>query len=424
MKKENKIRLLLKLFLATISLSIIFVGCSPTVEPPLTDKAGDPGIPAEITKVTPTSGYSGVTIVTIDGKNFATITEDNYVYFGSAKAEVLSASATQLVVKSPIIIGDSLLLKISKPSVEKYSNAVLYKLTSAISEYYPFLKNQEPYVATVDKSGNLYFSYKEKGKGMGVYKISTDGALSEFAPKGGETTFSDLKYHSDGYLIGIYGNKAIFKIEEGTKPAVFVNTGKNSVKLNAFDFDENNTIWAGGKGNEIVSVKPDKSLKFFEYEFDIVAMRVFNNYLYAISGNPNAQNVVRFPIVSPDSIGAVETVFAFSSNVEFGDVANSLSFSASGQMYIAITPVFTLNDPNPPVNPLMFVNSDGSFGTWYPNQIVSSASSITWTTGVDAFVIRDKYFTLNDTGEEVIVVPQTILKIDMERLGAPEFGRD
>ncbi len=424
MKKENKIRIMLKLFLASISLSIIFVGCSPTVEPPLTEKAGDPGIPAEITKVTPASGYSGVTIVTIDGKNFATVTEDNYVYFGAAKAEVLTASATQLVVKAPIIIGDSLLLKISKPSVEKYSNAVFYELTSAISEYYPFLKNQEPYVATSDKSGNLYFSYIEKAKGMGVYKIATNGTLSEYAPKGGETTFSDLKYHSDGYLIGVYGNKAIFKIEEGVKPALFVNTKNNSIKLNAFDFDKDKTIWAGGKGGKIVSAKPDKSFKLFDYGFDIVAIRVFNDYLYAISGDPNAQNIVRFPIISSDSLGTVETVFTFSANVELGDVANSLSFSASGQMYITYTPFFVLNDPNPPVNPIMFVNSDGSFGTWYPNQIISSASSFTWSTGVDAFVVRNKYFTLNATGEEVIVVPQTILKIDMERLGAPEFGRD
>ncbi len=420
MKKEDKIIRLLKLLLATISLSIIFVGCTPTVEPSLTEKAGDPGVPAEITKVTPTSGYSGVTIITIDGKNFAPIAEDNSVYFGPAKAEVLSASETKLVVKAPIIIRDSLLIQISKPNVEAYnSDSTLFNLTSAVNKYYPFLDNQEPYVATSDKDGNLYFSYIEKAKGMGVYKISTDGTLSEFAPKGGETTFNDLKYHSDGYLIGVYGNKAIFKIEEGVKPKVFVNTKQNSIKLNAFDFDKDKTIWAGGKGGKIVSAKPDKSFKLFDYDQNIAGLRVFNNYLYAISGEPNKQNIVKFPIVSPDSIGAVETVFTFSANVEFGVLANSLTFDEDGVMYIATSPLSADTDP---IDPIMFFNAtDGSFGTWYPGLLESAISSFTWSSGTNLFVIQDRYPLDRETKP---TFNQTIIKIDMERLGAPEFGKD
>ena len=87
---------------------MLVVGCSPDTTPSLYDSVGESDPPAEITSLTPASGYAGVTVITIDGNNFAPLAEDNSVYFGSAKAEVLSASESQLVVRAPIIYGDSL----------------------------------------------------------------------------------------------------------------------------------------------------------------------------------------------------------------------------------------------------------------------------------------------------------------------------
>ena len=416
MKRKFNNSVSLKILFISISL-VLLNSCTNDVTPTLYPGDGDKGTPAEITKVTPAEGYAGVTSIIIDGSNFSENADDNFVFFGAARATVLNASATQLNVLAPVIYGDSLRLKVDNGS-DLYSNTILYKLGYAVNEYYPFLANQEPYAATVDKDGNLYFSYIEAAKGLGVWRITAAGVLSEYAPKGGETTFNDLKYNSGGYLIGIYGNRAIFKIEEGIKPAVFVNTGDNSVKLLAFDFDKDTTIWAGGKGGKIVGVKPDKSFKFFEYEYDISGLRVYNDYLYAISGDENSQNVVRFPIVSPDSLGAVEPYFAFSSNVEFGVLANSLTFSADGQMYIATSP---LSDNSDPVDPIMFVNSDGSFGTWYAGLAESSVSSFTWGIGTNMYIIRDR-FPVDRAVDAVFT--QSILKVDMERLGAPEFGRD
>jgi IPT/TIG domain len=416
MKKNNNMALS-KILFVLITATMYFVGCSPDVTPSLYDSVGDKGIAAEITSVSPESGYSGVTTITLSGNNFSPVLEENSVYFSSAKAEIISCTTTELVVKAPIILGDSLLIKVAKVGVENFSDAYIYKLSSAVSEYYSFLTNQEPYSATLDNEGNIYFSYIEAAKGVGVWQITPDGVLSEFAPKGGETTFSDLKYHSDGYLIGVYGNRAIFIIEAGVKPAVFVNTGDNSIKLNTFDFDKNKTIWAGGKGGKIVSVKPDKSFKFFDYDFEIAGLRVFDDHLYAISGEALSQSIVRFPIISPDSIGAVEEVFNFSANVETGVVANSLTFAADGQMYIALSPL----DIGDPIDPIMFVDNDGSFGTWYPGLIASSASTFTWGVGTEMFIIRNRY-PADRTAAPTF--PQNIIIVDMERLGAPEFGRD
>ena len=418
MKKKNNKMVLSKILFVFVAVSIFAIACNPDVTPSLYDSAGDKGVAAEIISVSPESGYSGVTTITITGKNFSSVLEDNTVHFGSGLAKLISGTTTELVVKAPIVLGDSLLLQISKKGVEKFNDPFYYKLSSAVTEYYSFLANQEPYSATVDLAGNVYFSYIDGAVGKGIYQISSAGVLSEFAPKGGETFFFDLKYHSDGYLVGVYGNKAIFKIEAGVKPAVLINSNKNSLKLSTFDFDENNNIWAAGKGGYIVGAKPDNSFKLFDYANDISAVRVFNDYLYAISGVSGAQKIVRFPIVSADSLGAEEVFFNFSAKVGITSVANTFTFAANGQMFVATTPLVLNSEP---IDQVLFVNADGSFGVWYPGLIKSYITSFSWGTGTEMYAVRSRYPADKATAP---TSGQNILKIDMERQGAPEFGRD
>lgn len=420
-------------FSKQISLGFLFVSilifsqCTNEITPPIYSEKGIGETPILTSIIPNESGLAGVTEITITGDNFSADPDKNIVFFGALPAKILTASTTELKVLAPNLVKDSIEVKISVLGAEKFSNIELCKLNPAVSEYYPFQGFQKQYSVTTDAMGNVYFSLTEDGAGKGVWKISPDGVLSEFAPKAGETFFTDLKYHSDGYLIGVWGKQAIFKIEAGIRTSVFVNTGNSDLIFNVFDFDKDKNIWAGGKGSKIVSVKPDKSFKLFDYEFNLSAIRIFNDYLYAISGEPNSQNIIRFPIISADSLGLAETIFQFSANVEFGTIANSLTFATDGQMFIAISPrVKDYTDPDDiidldPINPLMYVNSDGSYGTWYPNLIVSALSSVSWGTGNVMYVVRERYpedRTLDET------YSHKILKIDMERLGAPEFGRD
>lgn len=371
-----------------------------------------------ISHIEPNFALAGVDNVTIFGNNFSEIPAENTVYFNSAKATVISSNINSIIVKAPNLPIDSIKVKIDVAGALNFSNIELYKLYPAVETVFPFEGFQEPYTITSDGMGNLYFSLIEDAVGKGIYKTSADGVLSEFAPKGGETTFSELKYNSEGYLVGVYGNKAIFKIEAGIKPAVFVNTNNNNIKLYALDYDKDKNIWAAGKGGKIVCAKPDLSFKFFDYEYDISALRVFNGSLYAISGNTASQKIVRFPIVSADSLGAVETVFNFSGNVDIDVVANALTFSAEGQMFIAITPS---SKNASPVDPIMFVNSNGSFGTLYAGIISSSSSSLSWGSGTEMFIIKDRFPVDRAISA---TFQQNILQLNMVKAGAPEYGRD
>jgi hypothetical protein len=58
-------------------------------------------VPSEITSIEPSQGVAG-TVVVISGSNFSTTAADNIVKFGgNAQAEVIDASATELVVEVP-----------------------------------------------------------------------------------------------------------------------------------------------------------------------------------------------------------------------------------------------------------------------------------------------------------------------------------
>jgi len=406
MKKKNNLKILS--IISYISF-ILMMSCTPDTTPSLYDNVGESLPPAEITSITPASGYAGVTVFTIDGKNFAPLAGDNLVYFSPAKAEILSASETQLVVKAPIIYGDSLRVYTQKKGAELISNTKLCQLTNAVNEYYPFFSYQAPYSATSDLDGNIYFSLTENGTGIGVWKITADSSkLVEFAPIKSETFYNDLKYHSDGYLLGVAlrYKYAIFQINEGEIPVVWAAASDKSLVFQAIDFDVNKNLWASGKGGKIVSFTPDKTYAEFEYENEIKALRVYDNYLYAISNSVAGDDVVRFQIFSSDSLGTPESVFNFSGNVGDPTIsANSLTFSADGDMYIGTNAE----------DGVIVVYLDGSFGTWYEGLILPDIISFTWTTGTNIFATRKAVSGVSE---------QNIYIIDMERAGAPEFGRD
>jgi IPT/TIG domain len=378
-----------------------------------------------ISQMLPDFALAGVDQVTIIGNNFSPLPDKNLVYFNGKKISVISSNENNIIVKAPNTPLDSIKVQIDVTGAELFSNIELYNLAPAVEYVFPFESYQEPYTVTSDGMGNLYFSFIEDAVGKGIYKVAADGVLSEFAPKSGETTFSDLKYNSDGYLIGVWGKSAIFKIEAGVKTAVFVNTNNSSIKLFALDYDKEKNIWAAGKGGKIVCAKPDQSFKLFDYEYEISSLRVFNDHLYAISNDDEAQTIVRFSIISPDSLGSVETVFNFSSNAETGVIANSLTFSADGQIFIATTPFYSIEEPRiDPIDPIVYIDINGSLRTWYPGLIESTSSSLVWGSGTEMYIIKDKFIEDPMNPDSPIIFEQNIIKVNMRQAGAPDYGKD
>jgi hypothetical protein len=116
-----------------------------------------------ISSFSPPSGAAG-TMVTITGNNFGTSVAQNIVFFGAVKAEVTSASATQLIVKVPagatfqpirVINQHKLTAFSAKPFVLTFPGAGNFTSTS-LDPFKHFIPGQNPkmmYMADIDGDG-------------------------------------------------------------------------------------------------------------------------------------------------------------------------------------------------------------------------------------------------------------------------------
>lgn len=404
--KNNKM-VLSKILFVLITVTIFVVSCSPDTTPSLySDK--DPGATPVITSMLPASGLAGVTEVTILGENFSSDVTKNIVYFGSIPANIFSASANELKVLAPDLVQDSIQVKIAVAGAVKFSNTEMYKLDAAVAEVYPFLGFQQPYAITTDEVGNLYFSLTEDGAGKGVKKITPNGEIVDFAPKGVETFYYSLKYRSGGSLFGVRGVQALYEITEGNPPEFFAIFA-GGTQMFDLDFDKEENIWTAGKGGKIYRVTPEKDIKSFDFADNVSSLRIFNDYLYLAVKSDISQDIIRMPIISADSLGAAENYFPFSNNFGF-DILDikAITFANDGQLYIGTDGI----------DPIIYVNADGSYGNWYENLIDPKIINFGWGTDVTLYAIRERYV---ETGIETT---QTIYSINMEKIGAPEFGRD
>lgn len=391
-------------------LSLILISCSEDVTPSLWVEKPKGETP-EITTLSPDDkGLAGVTEITITGQNFSSTKEHNIVYFNSAPGEILEASETQLLVRAPNLIADTVNVKIAVHGVELFSNNYSYKLVAAVSEHYPFKSFEQPYALTTDKTGNIYFSFVSGNVGAGIKKLSPSGEVTDFAPKGGETFYNGIKYGADGKIYGVRNVRAIFQITEGEKPAVF-KALDNGISLADLDFDKNNNLWTGGKGGKIYSITPDKVSKSFAFEQTVTSVRVYNDYLYVTAENGNEEAVWRFKINSADDLGAAEKVFDYSSRYDASiNSMTAITFAADGTMFIG-----TDGDQT-----ILKVDSNGNSTEWYPGLMEGPVLNMAWGNGSILYYSRG----LTTNSNQEIVFSQQIIRVDMEMNGAPYHGRD
>jgi hypothetical protein len=415
----KKMRNIYKIILAALVLALtINMGCSEEITQSLYQDP-DPGAAPVISSIEPAnSALAGVSVITINGSNFSADTSQVVVFFNSEYGQIIQSSPTQMIVKVPNLVSDSVAIRIAKVGVEHFSNMAQYQLTPAYAELIRdidvplFTENLVPWGLTTDAQGNLYTSIVEFSVGLGVKKISPQGIitptgmLQDFAPKGGETFFPRLNMWQNNTIIGARRVAAIFQIVEGTAAAVFVS---GIPSMNDIDFDQNLNIWAGGTG--IVRVTPDKAIKTFQYPNPIKSVRVFDNHLYILTTISSEDVIQRFPIISSDSLGVAEDFFNVSQSLgtnSAGAPITALDFdiAADGDVIVGTTRS---------IDPIIVIHQDGSFESLYPGVVPLN-------TRVYAFAwdpAQYLYFTREASGSVI----QSIIRLDMQKQGAPQYGR-
>ncbi|MDP2039017.1 MAG: IPT/TIG domain-containing protein [Ignavibacteria bacterium] len=386
--------------LLIIASTALLSSCNQDAAPSLY-QVEDKGATPVIASITPDKeALAGVTEITINGSNFSPVKENNFVYFGTANATVLQASATQLVVKAPTKIANDLEAKIAVQGVENFSNVVKYNLLEAVGVYFAFTKGvDDPMTVATDKNENVYVYLNNKG----IKKITTDGKISDYAPKGAESFFFDMKFR-DNILFGTRNLRAVFQIEEGKAPVTYATfpTGTSIVTI---DFDANKNMWAAGSGGNLFSVNTAKVITAFAIDYSVSALRVYNGYVYVAGKKGDEEAIYRYKINSETSLGNKEKYFDIGAKYGLGKVnVYALVFASDGELILGTDQT----------DAFISVNTAGVSASFYPGVISPTARSMVWGTKKNLFYIREYV----DAGASL----HTLVRVDMQKTSAPYFG--
>ncbi len=393
--------------LGAISLLVLFAACENETAPSLFDPNVTSNPAPVINNLSPASGsLAGVGVVTIAGANFASNKADNFVYFDKLSAEVLEASPTQLKVKAPVLVKDSIQVRLAVSKAEKFSNTMLYKLEAAVSEPVKFQSFEEPWGIACDANGEVYVSMVVNALAAGVKKIVA-GKLNDYAPRGTELKYSAMKFGPGGVIYAARIVRAVFQIPAaGAAPAVFVSSANGmDGTIYDLDFDAGKNIWAAGNNDFIYRVKLDKNTKRFAFRANVRSVRVFDNYLYLAGNRDGLEKVWRLRLLSADSLGAEEEYFNYSATPAGarGTGVFAITFASDGDMYLgtdASEAIFVVH-PNKTFEPL------------YPGLFVPKSLVFAWGKGTELYVTRERFGS----------AAQTLVKINTQKTSAPYYGR-
>ncbi len=404
------------IMVALFVFALIFAGCENETTPSLYDPAKPKGATPEITSMEPAgTALAGVSVITINGNNFSPVISENFVYFNGVLAQVLEASTTQLKVKAPNLVLDDISVKIAVFKVVDFSNIVKYNLKAAVEQVYEFKDFEVPNGITTDAVGNLYMSFTYQGGTGGTKKLTPSGTLSEWAPRGSETFHTALKWYN-GDIYAARRQKVVFKISAGQKPVTYASSNTLLGNIYDFDFDPDGNIWSGGDNTGtnagVYRIKPDKSIKTFPFDGNIKSVRIFkennvNLYIYLAATKNGEEAIFRAKIISTDSLSNFEKVFSLTEKygTDFPAVsALAVTFAADGDMIIGTN----MTDP------VVVVHPNGSYETLYPGLLGPNALLFAW--GPD----NNLYYTREKVGTKA----QVVIRVDMQKPGAPYYGRN
>ncbi|MBN1540914.1 IPT/TIG domain-containing protein [candidate division KSB1 bacterium] len=362
-----------------------------------------------IHSVTPSGeALAAVVPITIEGAHFLNDTAKVSVWFNTVKAKILQASSDRIVVQSPNLVADSVAIKIAVREADRLSDPYSYRLLQSVFVVGGFNKYDDPYALTCDRHGTVYVSNAPSR----LEKVTPEGERTQFGSSIGSgirmTSVKNMKVGPGDYLYLVSNTNYIARISvdggDITKWATL------SASVYDLDFLPSGSLYTGGRNAPLILVKNDaSSSNVADYKgYNIQAIRVFDGYVY-IAAEITADRTVhiwRHRINADESVGERELVFNWTEN--FGTASLlGLTFAADGTMYIGTDLMESI----------MVLHSDGNFEPLYPGVLLPETYSLCW--GPDEFLYIARRNDSKNSSQEL----QTVLKINMVKLGAPYYGR-
>ena len=369
-----------------------------------------------ITHVEPQRAYAGITQVTISGDNFDP--SDNYshtrAYFGGEKAQILSITGDSVITCiTPVITGDSILIKVQVDGAMQFGKSEPYKVESAEQEYGGITGAYNAYGMAVDLNENLYISL---GDGRIIY-VTPEEEIMEYDTL--KVFFKTMKMGPNNVL---HGGRTIFIYR-------LTGTGYDSLRLsrplNDFDFDQNLNIFYSTRFAIYTVNQAGSDRLVADYPSYVVgALRVYNDYVYVAAnytGTDTTQvqrGIWRNQILNAaGDLGSNELVFDWYAYFGAGTVGIpnilSITFAEDGDLYIGA-------DSTQISDAITVIHPDGS-GNYLPENVeplyasvlMPPATTMIWGTGQYLYVNRR---SLNDNLKRVI-------RMTMGKITAPYYGR-
>lgn len=399
--------------ISTLLVGFIIIGCAD--DPPASlEQYPSSNLPAPVlSTLEPSSqALAGITEVTITGSNFSADSRNNRVYFNGIPGTIISGTTTQLTVKVPNVVADTVMVKIAVVGAQDFSNQFQYKMVSAWQVYYALDPIAEKaYGIITDNSFNLLVNLFD----IGIWKItpppfdSTSKIL--YIPKGNTQKWDNFRYGPGGELYGVRSARGVWKLAENVAPAAPWAAPSAGVIV-ALEFDANQNLWALNNNNTIFKIKQDKSFSNYPFNGVLRAIRLFNNDLYVAATKDNIEGVWRIPIDGNGDLGTEELYFE-TTNIRIGAKITAIAFAADGDLIIGL-------DKGP--DPLLVVKSDKSYYDLYPGVIeANSVVSIFWPANEESlFFVRGEVRSADGTKIEVGQAP---IKVQMQKIGSPYFGQ-
>ncbi len=177
-----------------------------------------------------------------------------------------------------------------------------------------FQETQNIYSLVTNSTENIYFYYRSYVLTQGVKFINENGVINDYAPKGYEVFFTDLKFNKGDTLFAARGVHGIFYIpQKGIAPSVWAVIPDIDVRILSIDLDSQANIWASCNKDSIYCVTPAKEITIFPIKQHIKKLRINNDFLYGIVTDSNLiDEIWRFKIFSNDSLGTPELFFCMS----------------------------------------------------------------------------------------------------------------
>jgi len=371
-----------------------------------------------ITSVDPGGiAVAGVRVITLTGTNFLA-GDTTWVTVGNNLSPIIkSMTDTKIEIYRPPNVG-TLDIKVLYPytidSVAKVSNYYIEAPVDSIQSFTAGSGLPNFFSMEIDKNGTYWTCSARRidtvsadGLFFGMYKDRFHGLGSAFS------NFTDFKFGRGGFLYALVGRADIYRIstaiaDSSKSPEVYASLpGDIASKL---DFDEQGNIYVGGSsGLYVVTPIPDSTGTVVSTGLyngiTFTEVRVFNNNVYV----SDEKNIWRSSITGSGTVGSPELLLNLNNDPNGLDTCDIASFNIDidGRVYICL-----LN--NSKYN-LFVLENDGSVTPFYVDDILPlSVKQILWG-------YNSKYLYLNRSGINNGI---RIYRIGMEKIGAPNYGRN